>query len=153
MPFFLLRLLGRKGWNNSRALHMLRGIVLSCIVDGCIEIIRKTSTGEVESFNKPRDFLTFQNDINAKKAFERTRDIFPKPENYLKRYEPMMQKIHLTTEFKVLGGDLLFSRIFTFLFSRALGLGKHSFLSHTLYVYESKISPSYSIFDGEFRGS
>ena len=61
--------------------------VLSCIVDDCMKIVRKRSTGEVESFSKPRDFLTLQNDINARKRFERIQDIFPKPEDYLERYK------------------------------------------------------------------
>lgn len=61
--------------------------VLSCIVDDCMKIVRKRSTGEVESFSKPRDFLTLQNGINARKRFERIQDIFPKPEDYLERYK------------------------------------------------------------------
>ena len=61
--------------------------VLSCIVDDCMKIVRKRSTDEVESFSKPRDFLTLQNDINARKRFERIQDIFPKPEDYLERYK------------------------------------------------------------------
>jgi len=60
--------------------------VLSCIVDDCIKLVRKRSTGEIERFSRPREFLTLQNDINAKKRFERIQDIFPKIENYLKRY-------------------------------------------------------------------
>ena len=60
--------------------------VLSCIVDDCIKIARKRSTGEVESFSKPKDFITLQHSINAKKRFERAHTIFPKPEDYLKRY-------------------------------------------------------------------
>lgn len=61
--------------------------VLSCIVDDCMKIVRKRSTDEVESFSKPRDFLTLQNGINARKRFERIQDIFPKPEDYLERYK------------------------------------------------------------------
>lgn len=61
--------------------------VSSCIVDDCMKIVRKRSTGEVESFSKPRDFLTLQNGINARKRFERIQDIFPKPEDYLERYK------------------------------------------------------------------
>ncbi len=60
--------------------------VLSCIVDDCIEIVRKRSTGEVEVFSKLKDFATLQHSINAKRRFDRTRDVFPKPEDYLKRY-------------------------------------------------------------------
>ena len=62
--------------------------VLSCIVDDCIRIERKRETGEVESFSKPRDFMTLQNDIITKKRFERVEDVFPKPESYIKRYKP-----------------------------------------------------------------
>lgn len=60
--------------------------VLSCIVDDCIKITRKREKGEVESFSKPRDFVTLQQGINAMKRYERTRDVFPKVEDYLKRY-------------------------------------------------------------------
>lgn len=60
--------------------------VLSCIVDDCIKVERKRKNGEVESFSKPKDFMALQNSISAKKRLERTRGIFPKPENYLKRY-------------------------------------------------------------------
>lgn len=60
--------------------------VLSCIVDDCIKIKRKRTTGEVESFSKPKDFAMLQQSINAKRRFERTQSIFPKPEDYLKRY-------------------------------------------------------------------
>jgi len=60
--------------------------VLSCIVDDCIKIVRKRLTGEVESFSKPRYFMTLQHSINAKKRFERIQGVFPKAENYLKRY-------------------------------------------------------------------
>jgi len=61
--------------------------VLSCVVDDCIEVVRKRANGEVESFSKPKVFMTLQHGINTKKRFERTRDIFPKPEDYLKRYK------------------------------------------------------------------
>jgi len=60
--------------------------VLSCIVDDCVRIVRKRENGEVESFSKPKEFTTLQHGINTKKRFDRTRDIFPKPEDYLKRY-------------------------------------------------------------------
>jgi len=64
--------------------------VLSCIVDDCIEIVRKRSPAEVESFSRPRDVVVLQHKINAKKRFERTQGIFPKRENYLKRYKPTL---------------------------------------------------------------
>jgi len=60
--------------------------VLSCIVDDCIKIVRKRQNEEVESFSRPRDFMRLQNRINAEKRFERIEDVFPKPENYIKRY-------------------------------------------------------------------
>jgi ferredoxin len=59
--------------------------VLSCIVDDCIKITRKRSTGEVETFSKPKDFITQQNEINTKKRLERIKEVFPGPEDYLKQ--------------------------------------------------------------------
>lgn len=50
--------------------------VLSCIVDDCIKIVRRRSTGEVENFSKPRDFVILQHCINSKKRLDRTQDIF-----------------------------------------------------------------------------
>lgn len=61
--------------------------VLNCIVDDCIKIVRKRENGEVESFSKPKNFTTLQHGIDTKKRFERVRDVFPKPEDYLKRYK------------------------------------------------------------------
>jgi ferredoxin len=60
--------------------------VLSCIVVDCIKIVRKRTTGEVESFSRSKDFAALQHTINAQRRHERTRSIFPKPEDYLKRY-------------------------------------------------------------------
>jgi NAD-dependent dihydropyrimidine dehydrogenase PreA subunit len=60
--------------------------VLNCIVDDCIKIKRKRADGEIESFSKPGEFTALQHSINAKKRCERVREIFPKIENYLKRY-------------------------------------------------------------------
>jgi len=65
--------------------------ILSCIVDDCIRIVRKRENGEVESFSKPRDFMALQYGINAKKRSERIRDVFPKAEDYLKRYGKLKQ--------------------------------------------------------------
>ena len=59
--------------------------VLSCIVDDCIKITRKRSTGEVETFSRPRDFMIQQSDINTRKRLERVKEVFPEPEEYLKR--------------------------------------------------------------------
>ena len=60
--------------------------VLSCIVDDCIRIVRKRENGEVEGFSKPREFVALQHSINVKKRCERIQDVFPKVEDYLKRY-------------------------------------------------------------------
>jgi ferredoxin len=60
--------------------------VLSCIVDDCIDVVRKRAGGEVERFSKPKGFFELQHNINAKRRFERIHDIFPKAENYLRRY-------------------------------------------------------------------
>lgn len=59
--------------------------VLSCIVDDCIKITRKRSSGESETFSKPKDFLTQQDNINTRKRLERIKEVFPEPEDYLKR--------------------------------------------------------------------
>jgi Fe-S-cluster-containing hydrogenase component 2 len=59
--------------------------VLSCIVDDCIKITRKRSTGEVETFSRPRDFMIQQSDINTRKRLERVKEVFPEPEEYSKR--------------------------------------------------------------------
>ena len=58
--------------------------VLNCIVDDCIRIIRKRQTGEVESFSRPRDFLTKQDSSNTKKRVEKVREAFPEAQDYLK---------------------------------------------------------------------
>jgi NAD-dependent dihydropyrimidine dehydrogenase PreA subunit len=60
--------------------------VSNCIVDDCIKVIRKRANGQVESFSKPREFTALQHSIDAKKRFERVRDVFPKVEDYLERY-------------------------------------------------------------------
>lgn len=60
--------------------------VLSCIVDDCIKIVRKRTHGEVESFSRSKDFAALQQRINADRRHERTRNIFPKQEDYLNRY-------------------------------------------------------------------
>jgi len=60
--------------------------VLSCIVDDCMKVVRKRLGGEVERFSKPKDFSVLQSGINAKKRFDRVKDVFPTPEDYLKRY-------------------------------------------------------------------
>jgi ferredoxin len=60
--------------------------VLNCIVDDCIKIVRRRENGEVESFSKPRDFIILQHRINNRKRVQRVGSIFPKTEDYLKRY-------------------------------------------------------------------
>jgi ferredoxin len=61
--------------------------VLSCMVDDCIKITRKRENGKVEKFSKPTDVLKLENRINAKKRFERVREVFPTPEDYCERYK------------------------------------------------------------------
>ena len=60
--------------------------VLSCIVDNCIHVTRKRTNGEIEKFSSPRDVLTLLRGINARKAMDRTKSIFPTSESYLDRY-------------------------------------------------------------------
>jgi ferredoxin len=62
--------------------------VLSCIVDDCIRIVRKRSTGKTESFSKPRDFVTLQHRINTEKRFGKVEEAFPKTEDYPGRRKP-----------------------------------------------------------------
>jgi ferredoxin len=61
--------------------------VLSCMVDDCIKVERKREDGKVEKFSKPIDVLKLENKINAKKRFERVREVFPTPEDYCERYK------------------------------------------------------------------
>jgi len=65
--------------------------VLTCIVDDCIKITRKRATGEVETFSKPRDFITQQTNVNTRKRLERIKEAFPEPEDYLKRLKKKTQ--------------------------------------------------------------
>jgi ferredoxin len=60
--------------------------VLSCMVDDCIKVARKREEGETERFSKPRDVLTLENRINAKKRFQRVSEVFPTAEAYCKKY-------------------------------------------------------------------
>jgi ferredoxin len=66
--------------------------VLSCMVDDCIKITRKREDGKVEKFSKLTDVLKLENKINAKKRFERLREVFPTPEDYCERYKPRKQE-------------------------------------------------------------
>jgi NAD-dependent dihydropyrimidine dehydrogenase PreA subunit len=61
--------------------------VVNCIVDDCIKIMRKRQNGQTERFSKPKDFVTLQHGICARKRFERINDVFPKPETYLEKYK------------------------------------------------------------------
>ena len=60
--------------------------VLSCMVDDCLKVARKREDGETERFSKPKDVLTLQNRINAKKRFQRVSEVFPTAEAYCKKY-------------------------------------------------------------------
>lgn len=60
--------------------------VLSCIVDNCIKVVRKRENGEIEKFGTPREFTVLQHGISLKKRFERVKSVFPKQEDYIKRY-------------------------------------------------------------------
>jgi Fe-S-cluster-containing hydrogenase component 2 len=66
--------------------------VLSCIVDDCIKIVRKRPDGEVEMFSKPKDFESLQHRINTKKRFGKVQEVFPQPEDYLKRKRSTKKK-------------------------------------------------------------
>ena len=66
--------------------------VLCCIVDDCIKIVRKRPDGEVEMFSKPKDFETLQHKINSEKRFKKVREVFPRPEDYLKRIKSKKKK-------------------------------------------------------------
>jgi Na+-translocating ferredoxin:NAD+ oxidoreductase RNF subunit RnfB len=61
--------------------------VLCCMVDDCIKITRKREDGKVEKFSKPKDVLKLENRINAKKRFERVREVFPTAKDYCERYK------------------------------------------------------------------
>jgi len=56
--------------------------VLSCIVDDCIRIKRKRSSGEVETFSKPKDFIMLQNRISTEKRSDKIKEAFPKTESH-----------------------------------------------------------------------
>ncbi|MFB3889356.1 MAG: hypothetical protein ACE14S_07685 [Candidatus Bathyarchaeia archaeon] len=60
--------------------------VLSCMVDDCIKVTRKREDGAAEKFSKTRDFVVLTNDINAKRRFQRVREVFPDWEGYCERY-------------------------------------------------------------------
>jgi hypothetical protein len=58
------------------------------MVNDCIKITRKREDGTVEKFSKPKDVITLENKINAKKRFERVKEVFPTAEAYCERYKP-----------------------------------------------------------------
>ena len=60
--------------------------VLSCMVDDCIKVARKREDDKMERFSKPRDVLTLENKINAKKRFQRVSEVFPTAEAYCEKY-------------------------------------------------------------------
>jgi ferredoxin len=61
--------------------------VLSCMVDDCIKVERKREDGTVEKFSKPKDVIALANKINAKKRFERVKEVFPTAKEYYERYK------------------------------------------------------------------
>ena len=60
--------------------------VLSCMIDDCIKIERKRENGKPERFSKPRDVLKLEHSINAKKRFERVKEVFPTADEYCAKY-------------------------------------------------------------------
>lgn len=62
--------------------------VLICMVDDCIRITRKREDATEEKFSKPRDLVLLEDKINAKKRFERVKEVFPTSDAYCERYKP-----------------------------------------------------------------
>jgi len=60
--------------------------VLSCMIDDCIKVERKREDGKTERFSKPRDVLKLEHSINAKKRFERVKEVFPTADEYCAKY-------------------------------------------------------------------
>jgi len=60
--------------------------VFNCVVDNCIEVIRKRPNGKIEKFSTPREVLTLLRDINSLKRSDRLKSRFPTAEDYLERY-------------------------------------------------------------------
>jgi len=58
--------------------------VLNCIVDNCMQVMRRRPDGEVERFGTPREVLTLLNNINSRKRAERVKTRFRDAEAYLK---------------------------------------------------------------------
>jgi ferredoxin len=61
--------------------------VLCCMVDDCIKVERKREEGKAEHFSKPKEVLKLQEKINAKKRFDRVREVFPTHHEYCERYK------------------------------------------------------------------
>src|SRR4030066_544099 len=59
--------------------------VLCCMVDDCIKVERKREDGKTERFSKPREVLKLQEKINAKKRFDRVKEVFPTCEAYCEK--------------------------------------------------------------------
>ena len=62
--------------------------VLICMVDDCIRVTRKREDATEEKFSKPRDLVLLEGKINAKKRFERVKEVFPTTDAYCERYKP-----------------------------------------------------------------
>ena len=60
--------------------------VLCCMVDDCIKVTRKREDGKEERFGKTRDVLILENQVNAKRRFQRISAVFPSAEEYSRRY-------------------------------------------------------------------
>jgi Na+-translocating ferredoxin:NAD+ oxidoreductase RNF subunit RnfB len=61
--------------------------VLCCMVDDCIKVERKREDGKTERFSKPKEVVKTQDKINAKKRFQRVKEVFPTCEAYCERYK------------------------------------------------------------------
>jgi Na+-translocating ferredoxin:NAD+ oxidoreductase RNF subunit RnfB len=61
--------------------------VLCCMVDDCIKVERKREDSTVERFSKPKEVVKVQDKINAKKRFQRVKEVFPTCEAYCERYK------------------------------------------------------------------
>lgn len=60
--------------------------VLNCMVDNCIEVKRRRTNGETETFSKPRDVFKLLDNINTQNRSKAIKMLFPDEETYLKRY-------------------------------------------------------------------
>jgi len=61
--------------------------VLCCMVDDCVKVERKREDGKAEHFSKPKEVVKLQDRINAKKRFQRVKEVFPTCEAYCERYK------------------------------------------------------------------